>query len=76
MIYHDFIDIFKNYMEKSSEKVIPTPKIAPNPFNNLMSEVQIRLNQPKSTKKIENYALQIDSNIDRTNSNVNFFVVP
>lgn len=63
-------------MEKSSEKVIPTHKITPNPFNNLMSEVQIRLNQPKSTKKIDNIALQIDSNIDRTNSNVNYFVIP
>jgi hypothetical protein len=63
-------------MEKSSEKLIHGEKVANNPFNNLLSEVQIRLNQPKSTKKIEkveNYALQIDSNIDRSNSNLNYF---
>jgi hypothetical protein len=58
-------------MEKSSEKVIGSTKPAHNPFNNLMSEVQIKLNQPKSSKKIDNYALQIDSNIDRSSSNIN-----
>jgi riboflavin synthase len=56
-------------MEKSSEKVIGSSRLAPNPFNNLMSEVQIKINQPKSTKKIDNYALEIDSNIDRSASN-------
>lgn len=58
-------------MEKSSEKVIGTNKLSPNPFNNLMSEVQIKLNQPKTSKKIDNYALQIDSNIDKSGSNIN-----
>jgi hypothetical protein len=58
-------------MEKSSEKVIGTNKLSPNPFNNLLSEVQIKINQPKSTKKIENYALEIDSNIDKSGSNIN-----
>ncbi len=60
-------------MEKSSEKVIPTEKIAMNPFNNLLSEVQLKINKPKSSKKIENHVLQIDSNIDKSNSNVNYF---
>lgn len=57
-------------MEKSSEKIIGTNKLQANPFNNLLSEVQIKINQPKSSKKIENYALQIDSNIDRSCSNM------
>ena len=56
-------------MEKSSEKVIGSNKPNPNPFNNLLSEVQIKINQPKSSKKIENYALQIDPNIDKSSSN-------
>ncbi len=56
-------------MEKSSEKVIGSNKISPNPFNNLLSEVQIKINQPKSTKQIDNYALEIDSKIDKSNSN-------
>ena len=56
-------------MEKSSEKVIGSNKPNPNPFNNLLSEVQIKINQPKSSKKIENYALQIDPNIDKISSN-------
>jgi hypothetical protein len=56
-------------MEKSSEKVIGSNKISPNPFNNLLSEVQIKISQPKSTKKMGNYALEMDSNIDKSNSN-------
>jgi hypothetical protein len=58
-------------MEKSSEKIIGSNKTSPNPFYNLLSEVQIKVNQPKSSKKLDNYALQIDPNIDKSNSNFN-----
>lgn len=58
-------------MEKSSEKIIGSNKASPNPFNHLLSEVQIKINQPKSSKKLDNYALQIDPNIDKSNSNFN-----
>jgi hypothetical protein len=58
-------------MEKSSEKIIGSNKTSPNPFYNLLSEVQIKINQPKSSKKLDNYALQIDPNIDKSNSNFN-----
>ena len=60
-------------MEKSSEKVIMGEKLVTNPFNNLLSEVQLKINQPKSSKKIENYVLQLDSQIDKSNSNLNYF---
>jgi hypothetical protein len=58
-------------MEKSSEKIISHDKLTLNPFNNLLSEVHIRLNHPKATNKNLNYALEMDPNIDRSNSNYN-----
>jgi hypothetical protein len=58
-------------MEKSSEKIISHDRLTLNPFNNLLSEVHIKLNHPKATNKVSNYALEMDSNIDRSNSNYN-----
>jgi len=54
-------------MEKSSEKLIRNTPQLNNPFNNLLSEVHLRLPKPKPSKKPENnHVLDIDPNIDRS----------
>lgn len=60
-------------MEKGSEKYIKSNRLQNNIFNNLLSQVQIKIDDLKDNKKFNNYVLEMDSNIDKSNSNVNYF---
>ena len=53
-------------MEKSSEKLIREKSPKRNPFNEMLSEVQLKLLSPSSSKRLEhNKVLEYDPYIDR-----------
>ena len=56
-------------MEKSSEKLIRNHHASNNPFNSLLSEVNLKLPKNKPHNHAENnFVLEMDPNIDRSSN--------